>query len=231
MFNIVNDSCNYLVISNDRKLIYPYELDIIIPDIKVAFEYCGLYWHSERFLKEKNYHLNKLKLHEQAGYILVTVFEDEWLYKKDKVMTKIKSYLINKDLVTDNLVLSYISENECQDFCNKYLLDNYKYCILNIGVYNEGSIVAVASFDLLSEENYNRVNFCSKYYFYNNQIFKMITKFFKSSNNYRSVSLLLDRQWENYKVNNDLTLMRCIKPSYLYVNQTKHYKAKCGDKI
>ena len=33
------------IIQNDRKLIFPYELDIVIPNINLAIEFNGLYWH------------------------------------------------------------------------------------------------------------------------------------------------------------------------------------------
>ena len=34
------------LIQNDRNLIKPYQLDIIIPKIKLAIQFNGLYWHS-----------------------------------------------------------------------------------------------------------------------------------------------------------------------------------------
>jgi hypothetical protein len=34
------------------------EIDIYLPELKLGFEFNGLYWHSNKF-KEKNYHLNK----------------------------------------------------------------------------------------------------------------------------------------------------------------------------
>jgi len=43
------------VISRDRKIVSPYELDIVIPLKKLAIEYCGLYWHSEKSNKDRSY--------------------------------------------------------------------------------------------------------------------------------------------------------------------------------
>ena len=65
---------NFSFVINDRKLISPLEIDIIIEG-KVCVEYCGLYWHSENAGKQKNYHLNKLELVEAKGLRLFTVFE------------------------------------------------------------------------------------------------------------------------------------------------------------
>ena len=54
------------------------ELDIVLPDLGLAFEYNGVYWHSEKF-KDKNYHLNKTNtLKENIGYKLIHINSDEW---------------------------------------------------------------------------------------------------------------------------------------------------------
>lgn len=34
------------LIENDRELIAPYELDIVIPELHLAIEFNGVYWHS-----------------------------------------------------------------------------------------------------------------------------------------------------------------------------------------
>jgi hypothetical protein len=62
------------------------ELDIVIESdgIKLAIEFCGLYWHSELF-RPKNYHKRKLIAATSHGYKLIQVFEDEWNNKKDIV--------------------------------------------------------------------------------------------------------------------------------------------------
>lgn len=65
------------IIRNDRSLLDNLELDIYIESEKLAIEYCGIYWHSEKF-KDKKYHINKLQRCEALGIRLITIFEDEW---------------------------------------------------------------------------------------------------------------------------------------------------------
>ncbi len=77
--------------TNDRTIIKPLELDIVIPSKKIAIEYNGLYWHSERKGKDRNYHLNKYNLCKDQGYRLIQVWENEWLTKQDIV----KSIILN----------------------------------------------------------------------------------------------------------------------------------------
>lgn len=80
-----------VVITNSKKIIPPYELDIYIPELKLSFEFNGLYWHSEIY-KDKNYHYNKTTLCKNKGIQLVHIWEDDWVYKKDIL----KSMILNK---------------------------------------------------------------------------------------------------------------------------------------
>ena len=52
-------------------------MDIVIPEIKLAIEFDGNYWHSDKFKQEKNYHLNKTIECEKIGYRLIHIFEHE----------------------------------------------------------------------------------------------------------------------------------------------------------
>ena len=77
--------------TNNRTLIKPLELDIVIPEKRIAIEYNGLYWHSERQGKDIKYHLNKYNFCKEQGYRLIQIWENEWLSKQDIV----KSILLN----------------------------------------------------------------------------------------------------------------------------------------
>ena len=88
------ESLGFRVEPNDRKIIYPLELDIVVPEKKIAIEYCGIYFHSETWgNKEKNYHAKKQLLCKDQGYDLITVFESEWNCKKDIVKSILKAKL------------------------------------------------------------------------------------------------------------------------------------------
>ena len=68
--------CTEINIRN-RDIIRPYELDIVLPEYKLAIEYNGLRWHSNKFKNNKNYHLNKLNLCIEKGYKLIQIFQEE----------------------------------------------------------------------------------------------------------------------------------------------------------
>lgn len=69
-------------VQRDRNLIKPKELDIYLPDYKLAIEYCGEYWHSSSSKEEeaaiKHKHAEKHKRCHAAGIRLLTLYETEW---------------------------------------------------------------------------------------------------------------------------------------------------------
>lgn len=69
------------IIVNDRDAIAPKEIDIYLPELKLAFEFNGKYWHPGDGTREKN----KSAECKAAGIKLVHVWETEW--KKDPSST------------------------------------------------------------------------------------------------------------------------------------------------
>lgn len=99
-----------LCIRNSREVISPLELDLYYPDKKIAIEYNGSYWHNES-CKPIDYHYNKFIECYNSGVILVSIFDRDWVYNKEKVI----SYLKNLFSDEENC-LSYIGQhNEAID--------------------------------------------------------------------------------------------------------------------
>lgn len=83
---------------NDRQQLSPLELDIWIASKHIAIEFSGLYWHGEALLgtKARTRHLDKLKQCEGKGIRLITIFEDEWLFKRPQVEAYLSAILGQK---------------------------------------------------------------------------------------------------------------------------------------
>lgn len=64
------------IIEKDRKILDGRELDIYIPEKKIAIEVNDLYWHCDEH-KDKNYHINKTKECEKKGIRLIHIFDDD----------------------------------------------------------------------------------------------------------------------------------------------------------
>lgn len=62
------------------------ELDIVIPDKKIAIEFNGVWWHCEANVTDKHYHRKKTRDAATAGYQLIHVWEDDWFNKQEIVL-------------------------------------------------------------------------------------------------------------------------------------------------
>lgn len=102
----LRDYFSFLNPVKTRSIITPYELDIYFEKLKVAIEYCGLYWHStEQERIDYYYHARKWNLCRQKGIRLVTIFEDEWLNDRDECIKRLKQILLSKEaLKEDNTI-------------------------------------------------------------------------------------------------------------------------------
>ena len=126
----------------------PFELDLYIPEKKIAIEYNGSLWHGEKFKIDKKYHHNKFIICEQQGIRLISLFDQDWFEKKELI----KSYF--KDLVTPktkiygrkttvcelyyNDVSSFYEENHLKGNCNSYTV--------SYGLFYNGELVSAMSF-------------------------------------------------------------------------------------
>lgn len=78
---------------SNRSIVSPKELDIYIPSLNLAIEYCGLYWHNEDSPepRDKSYHYEKMKKCNEKDVRLITIFEDEWKEREKQVKNYLKS--------------------------------------------------------------------------------------------------------------------------------------------
>lgn len=148
---------------NNRKIINPFELDIYIPELKIAFEFNGLYWHSED-KRGKYYHFEKFKRCEEIGIRLVNIWEDDWIYKNEII----KSIIRNKLKVTGSKIyarsceICEINNDESNTFLSdNHILDNCKSS-LRISLKYKSEIVSLMCFTKRSGNKWELTRFCNK---------------------------------------------------------------------
>lgn len=94
LFNMISDIVpDEKIVHNTKKVIPPQELDVFMPKRKLAFEYNGIYWHSELQGKTKKYHINKTNQAGDSSIRLIHIFEHEWILKQPIVESRIRSVL------------------------------------------------------------------------------------------------------------------------------------------
>lgn len=80
------------IMPSDKRTIKGMELDIYVPDKKIAIEYNGLYWHSDLKIADIKYHYNKWLRAKEAGIQLIQIWEDEL----NRNPEQIKAMLLHK---------------------------------------------------------------------------------------------------------------------------------------
>lgn len=67
----------------NRKILAPKEVDIWLPEHRIAIEHHRLYWHSQE--RVGNLHREKWEMATKLGVRLIQIFEDEWLKRRQVV--------------------------------------------------------------------------------------------------------------------------------------------------
>ena len=202
IFNFVK-TLDISAIFCDRILIKPLELDIVVPNKKIAIEYCGLYWHGETKGKYRKYHLNKLELCNKIGYQLITIFEDEWLTKNSIVKNRLLHILgtsTNK-IYARKCAISEIPAKIAKSFIDTYHIQGYINSSIKLGAYYNGELVAVMT---MAKGNiskgsktttgvYELSRFCTSGYVIG--IAGKLLSYFKRNYKWNEIFSYADRRW------------------------------------
>jgi len=207
------------------------EIDLYLPDLKLGFEFNGLYWHSEKY-KENNYHLNKTNFFDQKGIRIIHIWEDDWDLKRKIIESQIKNLLkLNtekifarncqvKEINNIKLIREFLNLNHIQGFCTS---------IVKLGLFYENEIVSIMLFDQyegrkkMADNNWNLSRFCNKI---NVSVIggasKLLNYFIKKYNPKRVISYA-DKDWSTgnlyYKLG--FSKIRETKPDYKYIVNSK----------
>jgi hypothetical protein len=167
LFNYIRSIYNGEIVQSHRDGI---EIDIYLPELKLGFEFNGLYWHSDE-CKDKNYHLRKTNWFKDRGIRIIHIWEDDWDFKSDIVKSQIKNLLgINtsrifarkcqvKEIDNKLITKSFLNENHIQGSVNS---------ILKLGLFFGDELVSLMTFDhfegrdRMGDNEWNLNRFCTK---------------------------------------------------------------------
>ena len=98
MLDYVSSIYDSIILENDRTAIKPRELDIYLPDLCLAIEYNGDYWHANPNYYSENYIIGdvpakivwkrdkqKINCCIKAGIELLIIWEDDWVNRQNVV--------------------------------------------------------------------------------------------------------------------------------------------------
>ena len=139
------------------------ELDIYVPEKKVAIEFNGVYWHSSKF-KDKGAHHTKFKMAEEAGIKLVQVWEDDWNLRRPIVEEHLKQVLgvstLPKIAARKTKVVE-VPYSVAKDFLNANHIQGAAGAAFHLSLQYEGDVVALASFKRRSDGGLELVRYAT----------------------------------------------------------------------
>jgi len=209
---------NKQVVENDRNLLTPLELDIVLPDFNLAIEYNGIYWHSNIF-KDKNYHLNKTKKCLEKGYTLFTIFEtDDLDIWKSMISSKLG---LNTKIYARKCFIKELEYKEVKDFLINNHLQGTCPSKINLGLFYNDELVEVMTFGkprFNKNYDYELLRLCTKKYFNviggASKLFKYFTQKYNGS-----VISYANRRFSNGNIYKQLGLkfIQETTPNYFYL--------------
>lgn len=218
------------IIENSKKIIPPKELDIFIPDLKIAIEYNGLYWHSEQNIKEPNYHLIKTNECKKQGIQLIQIFEDEWLFKKDIVKSRLKQILKmhNQKIYARDCIIKEIDSKIKNIFLEENHIQGQDISVVKLGAFYNNTLISVMTFSHGNiakgskkiDDIWELNRFCGKKDYHILGIGSKLLAYFKRNWKWSKIFSYADKRWSNgnlyYKLG--FKLIEETKPNYWYLS-------------
>lgn len=98
------------------------EIDLFIPDLSLGIELNGLYWHTDKYLKDNNHHKKKQNFFKEKGIDIIQITDWEWNNRN----SQIKSFLTSKlrknttTVFARMCIIREVEKSEAHKFLNKY---------------------------------------------------------------------------------------------------------------
>lgn len=166
MLDFIKSVYNGEIIENSRKIIPPYEIDIYIPELKIALEFNGVYHHSINVGTSKNYHLIKTDRCVKNGIRLIHIFEYEWDLKKEICKSIISSALgiYNKRIYARQCEIKEVSSKEAKLFLEENHLQGNTPSSYRLGLYHQNELVQLITIgkSRFKKDEYELLRMCSK---------------------------------------------------------------------
>ena len=237
---IINNDVNNIVMNSRKILPSGKELDIYLPEFKLAIEINGLFWHSDRY-KDKNYHNNKKLECESIGINLLQFYDDDLKDEKrkriiyDKIIHTIGK--TKNKIYARNCMIKPITKKDKKEFLNSNHLQGNDRSNFEFGLFTkrDNKLVAVITFVKLRKslghtKDVNDKIELSRYSTLINTLviggFSKLLKYsmFKFKDEYEKILTYADRNIStgNLYDSNGFKLMHISRPGYFYVDINKY---------
>lgn len=220
---------NWIVNTYNGEIIQNYrdgkmEIDVYLPELKIGFEFNGLYWHSNIY-KDSTFHINKTNFFKDKEIRLIHIWEDDWNNKQDIIKSQINNWL--------GLTKNKIHARECEikildnvkDFLNMNHVQGTANSVLKLGLFYNNELVSVMTFDhfegrkKMEEGGWNLNRFCNKIGFNIIGGSSKLLNYFVGKYKPKRIVSYADKDWSNgglyYKLG--FNLVSDTRPDYKYI--------------
>ena len=214
LLSFIRNNYSGKIISNTKSVINN-ELDIYLPELNLAIEFNGLYWHSN-MEKNNTYHYDKFFECVSKNIYLIHVYEDDWLYKQDKIKS-----IILANIKTDDEYETIIIDNYDNDLIKTFVENNYIYDYtktdVNIVALCDNEIICVLMFNF-SENEYEMLLPCFKNYNYSELTIRNMIEYFINKYN-SNIRTFVDSSYIIKNIYNELKFEKIFHylPSFQYI--------------
>ena len=179
---------------------------------------------------------NKRRYYKKQNIKLINIFEDEYVYKHDIVISKLIHCLsINKDAFKKipgrKCDINLITKNDAKDFLEKYHIQGFSPSSVYIGCFYENSLIAVMTFKKEKNNSWELNRFASDYNYICQGIGGKLLKYFIKAYNPKIIKSFADKRWTVNKDDNLYTklgfsLEKSLAPNYKYhgVNESNYIR-------
>lgn len=144
------------VLYDDWDILGNLELDIYIPELKLAFEHNGLPSHSANCINKKTplRHITKTNRCKELGITLFHIRGDQWIKQKEIIKSMIASKF-NKTtrIFARNCSIKELSTKEAKNFFRETHIQGYTNSTIKLGLFFGEELVASI---LFSKPRYNK---------------------------------------------------------------------------
>lgn len=219
IFNYIQSIYNNTVFHRTRKILQHGELDIYIPDKKIAIEVDGIYWHSYNFNSiNKSRQLDKTKECEQLNIRLIHITDYEWNNHQEICKSIICSALgiYKQKIYARDCIINMVNSKEAKDFLIKNHIQGNINASYKLGLFYNNELVQIMCIgkSRFKQNEYELLRMCTKL---NTQIIGGFSKLLKYQP-YNELISYIDRSKFNGKsyYANNFIFLNYTKPSYTY---------------
>jgi hypothetical protein len=162
---------NFILSNYSEEIVRSYrdklEIDIYLPELKIGFEFNGIYCHSDKY-RNKNYHSDKNKYFLERGIRIIHIWEDDWSFNCDIVKSQIKNWLGKNDTKIFARKCKLVQLKSVSNFLNNNHIQGVDQSSLKLGLYYNDELVSVMTFNnfegrkKMEEGGWNLSRFCNK---------------------------------------------------------------------